>query len=86
MSRANTVWVAPSATSFSCLCEACLEGARAGGRSFLDAVRGASVRGRLAVETNVGFVRCPAGHELVVRRIETPTTLSRRDMRQLQIV
>jgi hypothetical protein len=49
-------------------------------------VRGASVRGRLPADTDVGFVRCAAGHELVVRRIDTPPTLGRRDARQLQIV
>ena len=86
MSRANSVWVPPSATSFSCLCETCLELARSDGRSFLDAVRAASVRGRLPTETDVGFVHCRAGHEVVVRRISTPTTLNRRDGRQLQIV
>jgi hypothetical protein len=35
MRRANSVWVPPSATSFSCLCEACLELARSDGRSFV---------------------------------------------------
>jgi len=84
--RANAVWVPPSATTFSCLCEACLELARSEGRSFPDAVRGASVRGRLPTETDVGFVHCAAGHEVVVRRITTPASLGRRDARQLQIV
>jgi hypothetical protein len=86
MSRTNSVWVPPSATSFSCLCEACLELARSDGRSFVDAVRAASVRGRLPTETDVGFVHCAAGHEVVVRRISTPAPLNRRDGRQLQIV
>ena len=86
MSRANSVWVPPSATTFSCLCEACLERARSDGRSFLDAVRSASVRGRLPTETDVGFVHCTAGHQVVVRRMQTPTQLGRRDSRQLQIV
>jgi hypothetical protein len=84
MRRANSVWVPPSATSFSCLCEACLELARKDGSSFVDAVRTASVRGRLATDTDVGFVLCAAGHQVVVRRISTP--LDRRDGRQLQIV
>jgi hypothetical protein len=84
--RANSVWVPPSATGFSCLCEACLELARGDGRSFVDAVRSASVRGRLPTETDVGFVHCAAGHEVVVRRIKTPPHLSRRDARQMQIV
>jgi hypothetical protein len=86
MSRSNSVWVPPSATSFSCLCEACLALAREEGRSFLEAVRTASVRGRLPTETDVGFVHCAAGHEVVVRRIHTPAPLGRRNARQLQIV
>ena len=86
MRRTNAVWVPPSATTFSCLCEACLELARSDGRTFLDAVRTASVRGRLPTETDVGFVHCSAGHEVVVRRIDKPVTLGRRDARQLQIV
>jgi hypothetical protein len=84
--RENAVWVPPSATTFSCLCEACLDLARSDGRSFIEAVRTASIRGRLPTETDVGFVRCSAGHEVVVRRIDTPAALARRDGRQLQIV
>ena len=86
MTRANSVWVPPSATTFSCLCEACLELARGDGYSFGDAVRNASVRGRLPTETDVGFVRCSAGHEVVVRRVGKPVPLGRPDARQLQIV
>jgi len=86
MRRTNAVWVPPSATTFSCLCEECLELARGDGKTFLDAVRAASVRGRLPTETDVGFVHCSAGHEVVVRRIDTPASLGRRDTRQLQIV
>jgi hypothetical protein len=86
MTRENTVWVPPSATSFSCLCEACLERARADGGSFLEAVRNASVRGSLASDASVGFVHCPAGHQVIVRRVDTPSPLGRRDTRQLQIV
>jgi hypothetical protein len=84
--RTNSVWVPPSATSFSCLCEACLDLARGAGRPFTEAVRGASVRGRLPTETDVGFVHCSAGHEVVVRRVNTPAPLDRPDARQLQIV
>ena len=86
MSRANTVWVPPSATTFSCLCEACLDRARTGGQAFPEAIRSASVRGRLPMETNVGFARCAAGHEIVVRRVDAPSALGQRDTRQLQIV
>ena len=83
--RDNAVWVAPGATQFSCLCERCLEGRRARGASFLDAVRVASVRGTVPPDTDIAFVRCRAGHELVVRRIDRPPNLARPDVRQLQI-
>jgi hypothetical protein len=81
----HSVWVAPSATEFSCLCERCLDGRRAQGSSFLEAVRVASVRGSVPADTDVAFVRCRAGHELVVRRIDRPPNLARRDERQLQL-
>jgi hypothetical protein len=85
LSRENSVWVRPSATTFSCLCESCLEIARAEGISFVEAIRTASVRGRLPADTDVGFVRCAAGHEVVVRRVDRPAPLTRRDVRQLQL-
>ena len=86
MTRTNSVWIAPSATAFSCLCETCLEQARQAGRSFIEAVRTANVRGRLPTETDVGFAHCASGHEVVVRRIDRPVHLPRRDARQLQLV
>jgi hypothetical protein len=82
---ASVVWLTPSATSFSCLCEPCLEDARARGTPFVDAVRVASVRGSLAPETNVAFAHCAAGHEVVVRRVERPPRLARSNERQLQL-
>jgi hypothetical protein len=83
--RANGVWISPGATDFSCLCEHCLELARGEGGSFLAAVRAASVRGRLPTETDVGFIHCAAGHELVVRRVDRPVALARPDSRQLSL-
>jgi hypothetical protein len=83
--RTNGVWISPGATDFSCLCEHCLELARGEGGSFLTAVRFASVRGRLPTDTDVGFIHCAAGHELVVRRVDRPQTLTRPDPRQLQL-
>jgi hypothetical protein len=83
--RENTVWVAPGATEFSCLCERCLEGRRARGSSFLEAVKVATVRGSVPADTDIAFVRCRAGHELAVRRIDRPPSLAHRDARQLQI-
>jgi hypothetical protein len=81
----NTVWLSPSATSFSCLCERCLESARLTGSTFLEAVAGARVSGNVARETDVAFARCRAGHEVVLRRIERPPSLARADERQLQL-
>jgi hypothetical protein len=79
------VWLSPSATSFSCLCEACLDAARERGESFVDAVHAASVRGPLELHTTIAFAHCQAGHELVLRRVERPPALSRADERQLQL-
>ena len=55
----TTVWISPSATSFSCLCETCLERARREGLLFSDALMAASVRGTVAAEAEVAFARCP---------------------------
>jgi hypothetical protein len=81
----TTVWLSPSATAFSCLCEPCLEGARQSGALFADALASASVRGSVASEAAVAVVRCDAGHEIVLRRVERPPSLARPDDRQLQI-
>ena len=82
---ATTVWVTPSATSFSCLCETCLEQARTTGALFADALFGATVRGSLAADSEVTVARCGAGHAIVLRRVERPPALTRRDERQLQL-
>jgi hypothetical protein len=81
----TTVWLSPSATSFSCVCEPCLEAARRSGALFTDALAGASVRGTVGVEADVAFARCAAGHEIVLRRVERPPGLQRHDERQLQL-
>ena len=81
----TTVWVSPSATAYSCLCERCLEEARETGLLFSDALMIASVRGSIPAETDVVVARCAAGHELTLRRVERPPGLSRPDDRQLQI-
>ena len=85
MNAKTTVWVSPGATAFSCLCEHCLEGARVAGRSLFEAIQGASVRGSIAVGTDVAFARCEAEHEIVIRRVERPPGLTRPDDRQLQL-
>ena len=81
----TTVWVTPSATAFACLCEPCLDAGRRGGLLFSDALMSASVRGSLALEADVTVVRCAAGHEIVLRRVQRPPGLPRHDERQLQI-
>jgi hypothetical protein len=82
---ATTVWLTPSATAYSCLCEPCLESARVSGALFADALASASVRGSVAVEADVTVVRCAAGHELVLRRVARPPGLAHHDERQLQL-
>jgi hypothetical protein len=81
----SIVWLAPSATSFSCLCETCLESSRQVGALFSDALAGASVRGNLGLETDVAIARCRAGHEVVVRRSTRPAGMQHRNDGQLQI-
>jgi hypothetical protein len=81
----TTVWVAPSATSFACLCEQCLEQARTAGMLFADALMLAGVRGPFPLDSAVSTRKCSAGHEIVLRRIERPPTLPRHDERQLAL-
>ena len=81
----TTVWISPSATAFSCLCETCLEGARRAGLLFAEVLMVSSVRGSIAAETDVAVARCTSGHEITLRRVERPPALVRPDDRQLQI-
>jgi hypothetical protein len=85
VSAKTTVWLSPSATSFSCLCEPCLEAARRSGALFTDALAGASVRGSVGIEAEVTVARCAAGHEIVLRRVSLPPGLARPDERQLEL-
>ena len=79
----TTVWILPSATSFSCLCEPCLEAARRSGLLFSDALVQASVRGSIGRDVAIASRQCAAGHEIVLRRVERPPALARPDERQL---
>jgi len=81
----TTVWLSPAATSFSCLCEPCLESARVSGALFVDALASSTVRGEIARETEVAVARCSAGHEIVLRRSARPPSLALHDDRQLQL-
>jgi hypothetical protein len=81
----TTVWLSPSATAFSCLCEPCLEDARLSGVLFAEALSRASVRGAVAPDAGGAVVHCGGGHEIVLRRVERPPALTRPDPRQLQL-
>jgi len=81
----TTVWLSPSATSVSCLCEPCLEHARVTGALFADALASSTVRGELARDAEVSVARCIAGHEIVLRRSARPSSLPMHDDRQLQL-
>ena len=81
----TTVWLTPSATAFSCLCERCLEAARVSGALFADALSTASVRGSVAPEATLTVARCAAGHEIVLRRVERPPALVHPAEGQLQL-
>ncbi len=81
----TTVWISPSATSFSCLCEPCLEAGRRSGLLFADALMQAGVRGSIPAGADVASRRCDAGHEIVLRRIERPPSLPHHDDRQLAL-
>lgn len=81
----TTVWLSPSATSFSCLCEPCLESARVAGALFADALASSTVRGSVAREAEVAVAHCAAGHGIVLRRVLRPPSLAAPDDRQLQL-
>jgi hypothetical protein len=80
----TTVWLSPSATSFSCLCERCLEEARTAEVLFSDALMRAAVRGTIGADVEAAGRRCAAGHAIVLRRGERPPGL-RHDERQLAL-
>ncbi len=81
----TTVWVSPSATAFSCLCETCMEEARRSDMLFSEVLMVSSVRGAIAADAAVAVARCGSGHEITLRRVERPRALRRPDERQLQL-
>jgi hypothetical protein len=81
----TTVWISPSARSYSCLCETCLEVARREGALFSDALRYARVTGELSPDVAGIEVRCAAGHPLLLCRGDRPPALAHHDERQLQL-
>jgi hypothetical protein len=82
----TTIWIAPGATAFACLCECCLDARSSLEGSFLDALQVSVVRGTVALEADIAFAHCERGHEVVVRRVDRPPNLARRDAQQLELV
>jgi hypothetical protein len=58
----QTVWISPRATSFSVVCQACVE------IEARDGYGAAVVRANLALDVLRGTVECPRGHRLRVER------------------
>jgi hypothetical protein len=66
----QTVWLDSTATTYTALCEQCLEHPE----DPFDALkyRAAKVSGSLRSEADVGFSRCRRGHRLSIRRAARP--------------
>ena len=74
------------ATTFSCLCEPCLEAARTSGALVRRRARARDAcAARSPPRPTSTVARCAAGHEIVLRRVERPPALARPDDRQLQL-
>jgi hypothetical protein len=58
----QTVWISPRATSFSVVCDACVE------IEARDGYGAAVVHANLALDVLRGTVECPRGHRLRVER------------------
>jgi hypothetical protein len=64
------VWVGPEATTFEVPCEACLAGRGGGERRAAGVGKPlALAEGTLRRDADVGFMTCPRGHRIVVRRV-----------------
>lgn len=61
----QTIWLAPRATAFTALCDACLSDERA-----LDDYLAASVSGTLRLDACRGSAVCRRGHQIRVERVE----------------
>jgi hypothetical protein len=58
----QTVWISPRATSFSIVCQACME------LELGDGYGAAVVQANLALDVLRGTVECPRGHRLRIER------------------
>ncbi len=66
----QVVWLSAEATSFAAPCEACL--ADVDSRSVFARYRAARFEGTLQRAADVGFMTCPRGHRILVRRALGP--------------
>jgi hypothetical protein len=58
----QTIWISPRATSFTVVCQACVE------LQAADGYGAAAVHANLALDVLRGTVECPRGHRLRVER------------------
>ena len=71
MSRERqVVWLNAEATNFAAPCEACLSDVEP--RAAVVYAREASFHGSLSACADVGFMTCPRGHRIIVRRAFGP--------------
>ena len=71
MSRERqVVWLNSEATRFAVPCDACLADVHSRAAALL--ARDGCFEGSLRVEADVGFMTCPRGHRIVVRRAFGP--------------
>ena len=61
----QTIWIAPRATAFTAVCEACLAG-----QHEVEDFLCARVQGVLRLEARKGWATCPRGHQIRVERVE----------------
>jgi hypothetical protein len=66
----QVVWLNADATSFAAPCEACL--ADLEDRTPVVFARNTSFQGSLSPRADVGFMTCPRGHRIIVRRAFGP--------------
>ena len=59
----QTIWLSPRATAFTVVCDACAE-EKTGAEEWL----ASRVEGRLRLEDEHGWARCPRGHDVRVER------------------
>jgi len=65
----QTIWLAPRATAFTAVCDACLSG-----EGDLEDYLGARVSGTLRLDAARGSAVCRRGHQIRVARVDRSLT------------